>query len=324
MKIGDHLRKWLGIDKRLERIQTRQRILETHLEHITCLYLSEKNADAVEQPTIMPNLSGGLGNQLFQIAAAYAVARRVGSRLAINYNRHTSAGQGNHPSKYRDTLYRKIDVTEEWPILVYRYPEFIYNPLMPVRNAVLDGFFQSGKYFRDVADEVRQLFEFPKEIVAGAQRVLAQDPRPAVGVHIRLGDYLSNSNKSSLHVCTRYYYQKTIRRYPPDKYRIIVCSDDHAIAKKLVRGLKVEFYAGADDLAEMTLLSQCEQLIISNSSFSWWSAFLGVKKKMVFAPNRWFAHDVHPTDEDMYETGWKRHPIRPRRMSWDRVKYFFR
>ena len=61
---------------------------------------------------IINNFLGGLGNQLFQIAAGYAHARRINSKFAINYSlNHVGFGQGHHPEKYRYSVYKNIPTT---------------------------------------------------------------------------------------------------------------------------------------------------------------------------------------------------------------------
>lgn len=304
MKIGKFIRSLLGIESRIENLRIRQKTLEVCLRQSYDLHLADKEDPAMVEPTIVPRLSGGLGNQMFQIAAAYALARRVGSKLALNYDKHFNTGQGNHPLKYKDTLYRKIPITDQWPASVYHYHEYIYWPVLPVRHLQLDGFFQSGKYFSDCQNEIRDLFEFPEQTLTEARLHLGADKRQTVGIHIRLGDYLEDRYKNSLRVCTPHYYRAALRHFPRDKYRFILCSDDPGAAEDLLRGAKVEVFRGSDDLAEMALLSQCNNLIISNSSFSWWSCFLGIKKETVIAPSHWFAEKKRQIDADMYEPDW--------------------
>jgi Glycosyl transferase family 11 len=310
MKIGKFIRILLGVEKRLENMQVRQRILENHVVQLQNLYLADKRDSVLVDPIIVPRLSGGLGNQMFQIAAAYALARRVGSKLALNYDRHFSTGQGGHPLKYKDTLFKKIPVTAQWPTTIYRYHEYRYCPLFPSRHVQLDGYFQSGKYFDDFQDEVRDLFEFPEPAQAEARRYLALDKRPTVGIHMRLGDYFSTRYKSSLGVCTPYYYQTALSHFPKDEYRFILCSDDPEAAKEILNDTSVEIFRGSDELAEMALLSQCNNLIISNSSFSWWSSFMGIKKKKVIAPRIWFSKKSGLMDADMYEDTWTKVPTK--------------
>jgi hypothetical protein len=270
------------------------------------LLLSDKATSGLLEPIIVPRLSGGLGNQMFQIAAAYALALRVNSKLAINYDRHFSTGQGNPPSKYRDTLFKRIEATDIWPAPVYQYHEYRYFPVFPARHLQLDGYFQSGKYFSDYRLEVRDLFEFPKQTLNEVLLYLGADTRPTVGLHVRLGDYLSDRYKCSLSVCNPYYYQTAYRRFPKDKFRFILCSDDPEAAKQRLGDPDLEIFRGSDEVAEMALLSQCNNLIISNSSFSWWSSFLGVKKETVIAPSYWFLKKSRMYDGDMFEPDWIR------------------
>ena len=40
-------------------------------------------------------------------------------------------------------------------------------------------------------------------------------------------------------------------------------------------------------LAKKICMSQCKYAIIANSTFSYWSAYLGEKKHLVFYPSKW-------------------------------------
>ena len=97
---------------------------------------------------IVPRLKGGLGNQLFQIATAYAQSKIVGTDFAINYNLENSLGAGNKCHHYKDTLYKNIPETDYIPSNVYNEPNFSYNKITDSKDLLLDGYFQSEKYFR--------------------------------------------------------------------------------------------------------------------------------------------------------------------------------
>jgi hypothetical protein len=304
MKIGRFIRTILGVESRLNNLQLRQRVLEKHLVQIYNLSIAYANDASSHNPMIVPRLSGGLGNQLFQIATAYALALRNHSKLAINYDRHLSTGQGNGPLKYKDNLYKKIPETTQWPAPLYQYHEYVYCPPYPAKHLQIDGYFQSEKYFSDYQKEVRELFEFPEHAMDEARRYLGADGRQTVGIHIRLGDYLSERYKGHLNVCTSDYYQRALRRFSKGQYRFIYCSDSPEAAAQILKGVDAELFQGSDEVADMALLSQCNNLIISNSSFSWWSSFLGVKKETVMAPKNWFALKLRKNDIDMYQPDW--------------------
>ena len=50
----------------------------------------------------------------------------------------------------------------------------------------------------------------------------------------------------------------------------------------------VDWNNGENSYIDMQLMSECKSLIIANSSFSWWAAYLGNMKEMVIAPKTWF------------------------------------
>ena len=51
-------------------------------------------------------LQGGLGNQMFQITAAYALSRDLGVDCAFNLNRCHTPAQGNTSNKYKDNIFK--------------------------------------------------------------------------------------------------------------------------------------------------------------------------------------------------------------------------
>ena len=87
---------------------------------------------------IIANLKGGLGNQLFQIAAGVAVAKQLGTDFAINYNLRHNCIQGFNPSKYRDTLYKNIPSTDHIPQSVYQEPHFHYSQIKCDKDCIIE------------------------------------------------------------------------------------------------------------------------------------------------------------------------------------------
>ena len=152
--------------------------------------LNKKNKLILKVSMIINNFLGGLGNQLFQIAAGYAHARRINSKFAINYSlNHVGFGQGHHPEKYRYSVYKNIPTTNLKIPLIYTEKEFTYNPIQPLDNICLHGYFQSEKYFKDYKDEVKNLFNFDFETKEKITKKLDSIEKK-VGIHLRLGDYL--------------------------------------------------------------------------------------------------------------------------------------
>ncbi len=78
--------------------------------------------------------------------------------------------QGHPPTKYRDNLYKNILVTDGEPSEKYSEPRFEYTPIPRKKDLLIDGYFQSEKYFVEFKDEIKSLFTFPDNIVQSSTR----------------------------------------------------------------------------------------------------------------------------------------------------------
>jgi hypothetical protein len=63
-----------------------------------------------------------------------------------------------------------------------------------------------------------------------------------------------------------------------------------------------------DKYRDMQLIASCAHAVISNSSFSWWGAWLGDgdSQRMVVAPAHWYANPAMQDDEDVVPERWIR------------------
>jgi len=171
------------------------------------------------------------------------------------------------------------------------------------------GFWQSEKFFADIADEVRAAFTFNASAISAKTKAMAEqiaaDPC-AVSLHVRRGDYLQPKfYKDSGCVCQLPYYRNAVKgmlsRHPEAHFYIF--SDDVAWARENLpaEGTYVDWNKGEDSWQDMFLMSRCKHNIIANSTFSWWGAWLNANKaKTVVAPCRWFmiseAPDILPKE----------------------------
>lgn len=179
------------------------------------------------------------------------------------------------------------------------------------------GFYQSERYFRDIADEVRRAFTFDLrragERTREMQRQIDGDPL-SVSLHVRRGDYLLPKHYANVGtVCGLPYYRHAVDEIcgRVEGARFYVFSDDPAWARE---NLPVEAVAyidwntGEDSWQDMFLMSRCRHHIICNSTFSWWGAWLDPRPdKVVIAPERWFAADEAP---DIIPEGWVKVPVK--------------
>jgi hypothetical protein len=75
----------------------------------------------------------------------------------------------------------------------------------------------------------------------------------------------------------------------------------------MLERFKPEIFKGRAEETDMLLLSQCDNLVLSNSTFSFWSYYFGKNKKMVIAPRHWLNPGQSGENcDDIYEKEWIR------------------
>jgi len=263
-------------------------------------------------------LKGGLGNILFQYAVGRRVAIKNNTTLRLNLIRYMNKKDffakkiirqlqnfGFSEMLYRPSIYKKI----LWRYGFYLpttdkrffYPKgwgFDPKVLLLKDGAFLNGYFQSEKYFKDIEPTIRKElhinhFSFNHEVRAYKEKI---ENSNSVGIHIRRGDYLSSSLH---HVCDLTYYLKAITsmRERLTSPLFFVFSDDLSWCRKNLHFANCNFVevSGQKEnfVPDFWLLSLCKNTIISNSTFSWWAAWLNENPdKIVVAPHRWFTDDV--------------------------------
>jgi hypothetical protein len=265
---------------------------------------------------IIPNIKGGLGNQMFQIAAAKAHAIKHNALAAINYSNNGNCKQGNELSKYRGKFYCKIGVTEEIPASLYTEAHFHFSEIPFYGSTILDGYFQSKKYFEHCESVIKDLFYFTDTDKVGWQKltsISANNLSNPLVVHVRHGDYKLYPNVHPIQSVE--YYKNAFNYFLDSTIKpscVIICSDDwdslyqiNLIGKVFTnKGMSVYITRGCNELQDLYIMSQCKNIIMSNSSFSWWGEFLGVEKKTV-APKNWFGCDGPQDYYDIYDSSWQ-------------------
>tara|TARA_R110002167_G_scaffold168187_1_gene365822 strand:- start:1734 stop:2540 length:807 start_codon:yes stop_codon:yes gene_type:complete len=179
-------------------------------------------------------------------------------------------------------------------------------------DCYLSGYWQSGKYFKTCADDIRKDFTFKTEL-SHKNKELADSigSMNAVSLHVRRGDYVSNSKTQKTHgLCSLGYYQSAIEFISSEvsSPHFFIFSDDIDWVKNNLKiGFPVTYVGnnqGVDSFNDMRLMSLCKHHVIANSSFSWWGAWLNPDPdKIVVAPKCWFYN--YPVDtSDLYCDGW--------------------
>ena len=102
------------------------------------------------------------------------------------------------------------------------------------------------------------------------------------------------------------YYKQAIETVGPDK-TFVIFSDDIEWCKQNLDFIGSKFFiSGNKDYEDMYLMSLCNNNIITNSTFSWWGAWLNKNEnKIVISPKIWFGkNNSHLDTSDLYCDKW--------------------
>jgi len=293
---------------------------------------------------VIVKLMGGLGNQMFQYAAARRLAHFNNTNLKIdlswfdnicevdssrNYALDEFAIQENFATReeiealtvqaqgFAERLVTKAMRRKPRAAPSYiREKQFHFDPaiLNLFDNVYLDGYWQSEKYFNNIEDVIRKEFAITVPQTGENQKMAKLiSSHESVSLHVRRGDYVSNLQTSKVHgTCGLDYYARAIAEIYSmvDSPHFFVFSDDPEWSKaNLYLSHPVIFVDHNNALTsyeDLRLMSQCRHHITANSSFSWWGAWLNSNPdKIVIAPERWF-NDPNINTNDLIPKTWIR------------------
>ena len=289
---------------------------------------------------IVVKLMGGLGNQMFQYAAGrrLAIKHRTVLKLDLSflldrtprdnftyrtYELDVFNIQGNIASPSETNrfvpnnrnIFYNIKRKLKWiKVITEPYSHFHEDVLSAPDNSYIDGYWQSEKYFKDVEDIIRSDFTLKPEMATINQEFTKQiSSCDSVSLHIRRGDYVSNSVINEYHgSCSLEYYQEAVAKIATcvKNPHLFIFSDDLNWAKEHLNfnyPIKFITHNGAEKSYEdLRLMSLCKHNIIANSSFSWWGAWLNTNPgKIVIAPKKWF-NDSSINTDDLIPDSWVR------------------
>ena len=279
---------------------------------------------------IVIKLSGGMGNQMFQYAFGLKWAEYHSTSLFVDLSWFESnrASSPSRPfvldffhtdisSISQSSLYKiKIPILLNNTFLAKAWNRFIFktnknyikqkniidlyeNDQIP-NNSYLEGTWISKKHCGDISATLKNHFQIKSECILQhpiQNEILGSN---SVALHVRRGDYLTTGN---FLLKIDYFFKgiKQIKKSLPTKVHFFVFSDD-------IEWCKIQFNeymkeeqlqlsyidksvpSGKDDIYHFYLMRSCKHFIISNSTFSWWAAWLGdYKNKFVVCPSQ-FEH----------------------------------
>ncbi len=258
---------------------------------------------------IIVNLTGGLGNQMFQYAFGRYLAIKNKTQLKYHFTNALFNTKrqfeldifGIKATPATDKDLKKIGVIKN-PILnrvsyllderlginfnkriITDFPPYKYKPsyLKTKNNVYLQGYWSDERYFKKVADIICKDFSFKKKLDSKNKKILKIIKNTnSVSVHVRRGDYITN--KTGPKFLGLNHYQKKISNLEKKikKPVFFIFSDDIPWCKKnLTSEHKIYFIFGNKETnawKDMFLMSRCKHNIIANSTFSWWANWLKI------------------------------------------------
>jgi hypothetical protein len=250
---------------------------------------------------ISASLSGGLGNQMFQIACALSYGLDNDFDVAFDLQAHKIGLQGFNAIKYKDNIYHNLKTAVN-PVFKNKYDEpfFHYHPIPVVDDLILYGYFQSPKYFIHNQDYIRKIFKAPEllenKLINWLKSLNIQ--KSLLSLHIRMGDYLRFPDHHPF--IGMNYIVKALSHFDLSKYTVLVFSDDINWCKANLNIEDVIYVSGFEDYEQLYLMSYCDDHIISNSTFSWCGSFLNDKNKTVILPSTWFGKALNHDTSGFY------------------------
>jgi len=275
---------------------------------------------------IISNLIGGLGNQMFQYACGRALSLRTKQtfKIAVDQFKQYKQHNGFEITRVFDLNTPEVTSKELKSLLGFRsdprirrflghssmnwatcrnwYSEtsFDYSPNINkiTGPTYIQGYWQSERYFADVAHVIRRDFTFSNIFRSCDFEIIEKmKAGPCASVHVRRGDYLKGKSKNIYATCGMGYYIDAVKvlRKQNSNINLFIFSDDPKWVIKYLKPILGDVEIVSHNTRErssvdMHLMSMADHHIIANSSFSWWGAWLNPSiSKIVIAPKVWFA-----------------------------------
>jgi hypothetical protein len=263
---------------------------------------------------------GGLGNQLFQYSfGKYLQARGFAIEFQtsfLNVNKPTVTSREYELNTFNEPIFTskkdliKLTFLKNLPfnsnkVLIEKYPNQEIEKYITKNTKYLIGYFQSLHFVESIwasqAQTFTSLVKKPKYL-----------PKKYTAIHLRFGDYKKIENRNIFGLFSPSYFSQILRQvsFEPDQKKLFVVTDSPIESKKFFE--KVDIYnfdleiKCSTTLEDFNILIHAQNNIISNSSFSWWSAYFGNKifKNNIFAPKPWYVNGWE-THKSFYPNDWQ-------------------
>ena len=247
---------------------------------------------------------GRLGNQMFQYAALRGIAVIKGYEFCIPES--TFKNEWEDHQLFEAFTLPNLKTKKFISANYYQENQFNYSQEYVddcPNNVNLFGYFQTEKYFSHIANSIREDFTFKPEVLIPCKEAFDFDE--LISLHIRRTDFVEKSDDHPL--CSLEYYQKALEQFDSN-IQVMIFSDDIDWCKNqdIFKSDRFTFSENDWNLIDLCLMSMCSHHIISNSTFSWWGAWLSGSDNVI-APVLWFGdsgYTANHNTEDIIPDRW--------------------
>ena len=250
-------------------------------------YYSKQNENLTDN-IIIPDIIGGIGNQLFIVASAFAFAKDHNYKLMLD-NRDDVYSYGKSRPTYNTTIFSKLPITNTNPNEFIRVNEYEYASNTNINNNIFltGGYYQEVNYFDKYREELLDLLDPPIDTVNKINDIFKINNIDInkdflVAIHIRLDDIYTPIDSDN-RVYDKDEYDTIINKLPKHlKYhsntKFIIFSNDISKTKNIFNNVNIEnnrmIYIESEDYIELYLMAKCHDYIVSPSTFNWWGIYL--------------------------------------------------
>lgn len=261
--------------------------------------------------------NGGLGNQLFQYAFMLYLRDRLYYQVDYDNSIYNMANihEGFQAdeifdfssfAKSKRQLYSVIKVNKKLRNVWRSEKRILIGDdiaYYPKQYRYYVGYWQKALYYESVQHEIKRSVKQLDRIIGDVPMRSEIQAANSVSLHIRRGDYISNSLYSDL--AGTKYYERAIMLMKERERNVVffIFSDDITWCREYLKsydGIRFVEYANQTAVKDLCLMAQCKNSIIANSSFSWWGAALTEKANVLY-PDQYYANT---SAGDMYPKAW--------------------
>lgn len=250
---------------------------------------------------------GRLGNQMFQFSAGYSLSKKNNTEFKFPIENMVKNGYNGID------LYNCFELSSSYlehfntiiQSIEYSYTEDLkdlrFNPsffTIPDKTNI-SGYFNSEKFFIDYKEEILRELKFKEEILDKSNNIIKDynlQEENIVGIHVRRSDYMELDEWVG-----EDYYRKsidTIKSYISSP-RFFIFSDDINWCKGF-KEFNPSICLELDKYCSLCIMSKLKNLIISNSTFSWWGAYMQKDRNITIIPGKWLKNNTY----DVWKEDW--------------------